>query len=152
LIDKAKKYHKYNTFYNLSCRCREVIMRVLKPAPTATTVNFLQFISRIKSKESRELNLKDIHFRFNISCTEGADGGDGAYRLAIEAQSELDAVQSLDTGRMERVGSCILDLLQQFDFKSSPLVLGELFVQCLEHLALLLCKKTGYTHPKERVC
>ncbi len=127
-------------------------MRVLKPAPTATTINFLQFISGIKSKESRELNLKEIHFGFNISCTEGADAGGGAYKLAIEAQSELDAVQSLDTGRMERVGDCVLDLLQQHDFKSSPLVLGELFVHCLEHLASLLCKKTGYTHQKERVC
>ena len=132
--------------YDHSSRCREVITRVLKPAPAATTVNFLQFISGIKNKESSELNLKEVHFGFNIMCTEGADG---EYRLAIEAQSELDAVQSLDTERMERVGSCVVDLLQR-DFKLSP-VLGELFVQCLKHLASLLCKKTGYTHPKEEV-
>ena len=117
-------------------------MRVLKPAPTATIVKYLQFISGIKSKDtwSSELGLKDIHFGFNIVCAEGA-----AHGLTIEAQSELHAVQSLDTERMERVGSCILDLLQR-DFISSP-VLGVLFVQCLKHLASLLCKKTGYTHP-----
>ena len=129
-----------------------MITRLLKPAPAATTVNFLQFISGIKSKESRELGLKEIHFGFNISCTKGADngGGGGAYRLVIEAQSELDAVHSLDTERMERVGGCVLDLLQR-DFKSSPPVLGEVFVHCLEHLASLLCKRTGYKHPKEQV-
>ena len=130
-----------------------MITRLLKPAPAATTINFLQFISGIKSKESRELNLKEIHFGFNISCTKGADngGGRGAYRLAIGPQSELNAVHSLDTERMERVGGCVLDLLQR-DFKLSPPVLGEVFVHCLEHLASLLCKRTGYKHPKEQVC
>ncbi len=130
--------------YNHSSKCREMITRVLKPASTATVFNFLLFLSGIKSKESSELSLKEVHFGFNIVCTEGADG---TYRLAIEVQSELEAVQSLDTERMERVGSCVLNLLQQ-DFKSSP-VLGMLFVQCLKHLASLLCNKTGYTHPRE---
>lgn len=119
---------------------------MLKPAPTATTVNFLQFISGIKSKVSSELDLKDVHFRFSIVCGEGADG---ACRLAIEAQSELDAMQSLDTQRMENVGSCVLDLLQR-DFTLSP-AMGEVFVRCLDHLASLLCKKTGYTHPRGQV-
>ena len=129
-----------------------MITRLLKPAPAATTVNFLQFISGVKTKENREISLKEIHFGFNISCTKGADnGGRGAYRLAIEAQSELNAVQRLDTERMERVGGCVLDLLQR-DFKSSSPVLGEVFVHCLEHLASLLCKKTGYKHPKQQVC
>ena len=128
-----------------------MITRVLKPAPAAITITFLQFISGIKSKESRALSLKEIHFGFNISCTKGADDDGGAYRLAIEVQSELDAVQGLDTDRMERVGGCVLDLLQR-DFKLSSPVLGELFVHCLENLASLLCRKTGYAHPKEQVC
>ena len=132
--------------YNYSSECREVITRVLKPAPTTSVLNFLLFVSGIKSKESSELGLKEIHFGFNIMCTEGRDG---ECRLVIEAQSELDAVQSLDTERMERVGSCVLDLLQ-CDFNLSPM-LGTLFVQCLKHLALLLCKKTGYTHPSGEV-
>ena len=134
-------------FCNHSSKCREVITRVLKPAPTATTLNFLQHISGIKSGDSSELSLKDVHFVFNITYAEGADG---ASRLTIEAQSELDAVQHLDTERMERVGGCVLELLQH-DFRSNP-ALGELFVVCLKHLASLLCKKTGYVHhPREQV-
>ena len=122
------------------------MVRILKPLPTATVLKFLLFISGIKHQETSIVKLKEIQFRFKFVCAERTDGTCG---LTIGSQSEVDAVQSFGTERMEIVGSCILHLLQS-EFKSSP-VLGLLFVHCLEHLALLLCRKTGYVHPKEEV-
>lgn len=113
-------------------------MRILKPAPTAAIVTFFKFVSGIRDRDSSNLELKEIQPGFVLTFTEG-DG------FQMKTQSNYEAVQSLDTDRMESVGGCVLNLIQ-LDFKLGSIP-GLLFVQCLGHLASQLCRTTGYVHP-----
>ena len=87
-----------------------------------------------------ELGLKEIHCEFSLSLAKQPRD-----KLVVKPQSDLQALQSLDSSRMESVGNCVLDLVQR-DFKSSEIP-SLLFLQCLHCLSSQLCQSSGYTRP-----
>lgn len=134
--------YNYVIFFLLliSSRCREVLVRILKPSPSSAVVDVLQFITGMKevNEDCNRLSLRELHHGYALTC----DNSSG-FNIVVTAQSDLEALQSLDTNRMESIGNCLLDLVR-CDFKSGP-VPGLLFVKCLNHLSSQLCKITGYT-------
>ena len=127
-------------FLFCSSKCREVVLRILKPSSSTAIVTFLKFVSGIRDHDCDELCLKQLHPGFSLTLAK-----DPHRKLVVEPQSDLLALQSLDSSRMESVGNCVLNLIQ-CDFKLSPIP-GMLFLQCLNHLSSQLCQTAGYTPP-----
>ena len=111
-------------------------MRLLKLLNTVTDVlSFLKFITCMPFGCEREARFKAIHSSIALQCNKG--------ELTVKCLSEEGRLESQDTERMESVANCVIHLVET-DLKFNGLP-GLFFTECLQHIAVVLCRATGHS-------
>ena len=111
-------------------------MRLLKTLDTVTVLAFLKFITCMLAEQECEARFKPVCLGIALQY----DGKDGS--LTLEHLREEGRLESYNTGRMESVANCIVTLVES-DLNSDQIP-GLFFTECLQHIAVVLCKSAGH--------
>ena len=124
-------------FIYCSVHARELLVRLLKLLDTVTDVlSFLKFIMCVPFDCERKAGFKAVHSSIALQCNKDGE-------LTVKCLSEEGTLESQDTERMESVANCVIQLVET-DLKFNCLP-GLFFTECLQHIAVVLCRSTGHS-------
>ena len=110
-------------------------MKLLKSLDTVTVLAFLKFIACMPSNCEHEAGFKAVHSSVALQCNKNGD-------LTVKCLSEEGRLKSQDTERMESVANSVISLVET-DLKYNCIP-GLFFTECLQHIAVTLCRSTGH--------
>ncbi len=117
-----------------------VISRILKPIDTATVLQFLKFLARISPARSPNEKQQEVGFRSTLpGFVLQVDETSG---LSVRLATKESGTNGESIEAMEDIAGCLLEILRT-ELKSSD-VPSLLFMECLQHIAAVLCRATGY--------
>ena len=117
---------------------KEVLLRLLQTADAAMAVSLFKVLVHMPllsgdGKSGR--SFKGVEPALALSCDEHSG-------LVVERLTEGEEFKMYSVERMESAATCILDLLKSG--LESGNIPGILFIECLLHVAVVLCRTIGY--------
>ena len=113
---------------------------LLKPADESLQMSFLKLLSSLPQPPPSAPQFLSLNPRLELVYHPLVSNL--VLRLRSRKEEEEDGRQSLGVDKMESVTDCILELLRS-DLKACELT-AKFFLECLKHLASVLCEATGY--------